>query len=190
MRINPKTTALLVIDMQNDFVREGAIMEVPYTRKQIPAIKAVIDAAREKAMPVIYTVHVTDPVLNPLEIESFPHLAEAGMRKGTLGVQVVDELAPKSVEYVLEKTRYSAFYGTDLEAHLKNQGIDTVIVTGTLSNICCESTARDAYFRDIRVIFGSDLNSALTKEVQQATLANMEIFGTVADAQTIIQAIN
>ena len=177
--------ALLVIDMQNDFVREGAIMEVPEARAQVGRIAGLVDACREKDVPVIYTVHETDPAFNPLEIATFPHLAEAGMRRGTDGIEVFDELAPAEGEYVLHKRRYSAFFQTDLELVLRNSGVDTVIICGTVSNICCESTARDAYFRDFKVVFGSDVNSALSKEVHKAVLANMKLFGRVMTAEEI-----
>jgi len=126
-------------------------------------------------------------------------LIDEGMRLGTDGIEVVDELAPKADEYVLRKRRYSAFYQTDLEIVLRNlkrdssagmnceaEAIDTLIICGTVTNICCESTARDAYYRDYKVIFGSDVCSALNKEAHDATLANMELFGQVMDSKEII----
>ena len=188
--------ALLVIDMQNDFVREDAIMEVKQAKHQLPAIKKLIDTCRKLDVPVIYTVHETDSTFNPLEIATFPHLIDAGMRAGTEGIEVVSELKPADGEYVLSKRRYSAFYQTDLEIVLRNihkqkkeqnvLPVDTLIICGTVTNICCESTARDAYFRDYKVIFGSDVCSALNKEAHDATLANMELFGQVLDCEEII----
>jgi len=199
--------ALLVIDMQNDFVRAGAIMEVPEAKHQLPHIKKLIDTCRSIDIPVIYTVHQTDPCFNPLEIATFPHLKDGGMRIGTDGIEVVSELAPREGEYVLRKRRYSAFYQTDLEIILRNLKrkdassdsaiklpnsehaetlpIDTLIICGTVTNICCESTARDAYFRDYKVVFGSDVCSALNKAAHQATLANMELFGRVMSGAEI-----
>jgi len=181
--------ALMVIDMQNDFVREGAIMEVPDAKHQLTRIASLIDTCRKLDVPVIYTVHQTDPVFNPLEIASFPHLIDGGMRIGTDGIEVVDELAPNDNEYVLRKRRYSAFYQTDLEIVLRNLDVDTLIICGTVTNICCESTARDAYFRDYKVVFGSDVCSALNKEAHDATIANMELFGRVLCAEEIIAAL-
>jgi ureidoacrylate peracid hydrolase len=183
--------ALLVIDMQNDFVREGAIMEVPEARTQLAKIARLIGACRKSDVPVMYTVHQTDPQFNPLEIASFPHLVDGGMREGTDGIEVVDELAPATSEYVLRKRRYSAFFQTDLELILRNlkgsaAAIDTLIICGTVTNICCESTARDAYFRDYKVVFGSDVCSALNKAAHDATLANMELFGRVLSGEEII----
>ena len=193
--ITPETCALLVIDMQNDFVRKGAIMEVAESRAQLPKIAALIEACRARTIPVIYTVHETNPQFNPLEIASFPHLIGGGMRAGTEGIKVVDELAPISGEYILQKRRYSAFFQTDLEMILRNlkpagkAPVDTLIICGTVSNICCESTARDAYFRDYKVVFGSDVNSALSKLAHDATIENMKLFGRVLTQQEIIAQI-
>ncbi|MCL2438163.1 MAG: cysteine hydrolase [Coriobacteriia bacterium] len=193
--------ALLVIDMQNDFVREGAIMEVPEARNQLPRIATLIETCRALDIPIIYTVHQTDPVFNPLEIATFPHLIDGGMRLGTDGIEVVNELEPAENDYVLRKRRYSAFYQTDLEIVLRNTSgaseddvcsalpVDTLIICGTVSNICCESTARDAYYRDYKVIFGSDVCSALNKAAHDATLANMELFGQVMTSSEVITAL-
>jgi len=195
-------SALLVIDMQNDFVRAGAIMEVPDAKHQLGRIKNLIDSCRKLDVPVLYTVHQTDPQFNPLEIASFPRLRNGGMRLGTDGIEVVSELAPRADEYVLRKRRYSAFYQTDLEIVLRNLKreqtacsgadgstsgndgnetlpVDTLIICGTVTNICCESTARDAYFRDYKVVFGSDVCSAMDTAAHEASLANMELFGRV-----------
>jgi len=186
-------SALMVIDMQNDFVLDGAIMEVKEAKHQLPKIKNLIAKCRELNVPVLYTVHETDAALNPLEIAAFPHLKNAGMRTGTAGVEVVDELGPQPEDVIIRKKRFSAFYQTDLDLILRNMrdsSIDTIIVCGTVTNICCESTARDAFFRDYKVVFGSDICSALTPEAHEATLANMDIFGRVLDCESIIEALD
>lgn len=194
-KLDSDKTALLVIDMQNDFVRENAIMEVPHARQQVGRIAELIAACRSIGVPVFYTVHETNPALNPMEIASFPHLIDSGMRAGTDGIKVVDELAPAEDEYVVQKRRYSGFYQTDLDMALRNfktgsgDNIDTLIVCGTVSNICCEATSRDAYYRDYKVIFGSDINSAINKVAHDATVANMELFGQVMTAAEIIDEL-
>ncbi|MCR4420669.1 MAG: isochorismatase family cysteine hydrolase [Clostridia bacterium] len=189
-------SALLVIDLQNDFVAPGAIMEVPEARRQIPKVKALIEGCRRLGVPVIYTVHVHHPSLDlcPLQRRMFPRLAEEGLREGTPGVEVYPEIAPQPGELVIRKRRFSAFYNTELETVLRNlkgpSQIDTVIICGTVTNICCESTARDAFFRDYKVVFGSDVNAALDEELHRATLRNMaEVFGRVMDGQAILAAL-
>ncbi len=183
---------LMVIDMQNDFVLDGAIMQVKEAGRQIPKIQKLIATCRALSIPIIYTVHKTDPAYCPLEIASFPWLADAGMREGTDGIKVVDDLKPAPDDIVLYKRRFSAFYQTDLEMILRNTGkppVDTLIICGTVTNICCESTARDAFFRDYKVVFGSDICSTDDEDAHLATLKNMEIFGRTMDCESIIEVL-
>lgn len=185
---------LMVIDMQNDFVLDGAVMQVKEAKNQVPKIKKLIGKCRDMGVPVIYTIQETDPIFCPLEVATFPHLKDAGMRKGTKGMQVIDELAPMPDDISIRKRRFSAFYQTDLEIVLRNirgnvNPADTIIICGTVTNICCESTARDAFFRDYKVVFGTDICSANTVEAHNATLMNMEIFGRNMDCETIIKAL-
>lgn len=174
-KINPATTALLVIDMQNDFVLEGHPMEVPEARTAIPYIQQLIATSRELGIPVIYSQHTLrdDFAVSPLESTYNERLLTVGMRKGTFGVQVIDALKPAENEIVIEKYRYDAFHATNLEPVLRSirglNQIDTVIITGTLTEVCCESTARGAYMRDYKVAFVSDATGALTAPAQAAT---------------------
>ena len=185
---------LMVIDMQNDFVLEGAILEVKEARNQIPRIRRLIDKCHELGVPVIYTLQETDEVFCPLEVATTPKLMHDGMRKGTPGQQVITELTPAPGDISLVKRRFSAFYQTDLELILRNirgsvKPVDTIIICGTVTNVCCESTARDAFFRDYKVVFGTDICSAQTPEAHAATLANMELFGRNMDCEGIISAL-
>jgi len=116
------------------------------------------------------------------------------VRRGTPGWQIVAELVPEPDDIIVNKRRFSAFYQTDLEIILRNirspaSTVDTIIICGTVSNICCESTARDAFFRDYKVVFGTDVCSAHTLEAHNATLANMEIFGRNMGCEDIIAAL-
>ena len=187
-------SVLMVIDMQNDFVLDGAVMQVKEAKNHLSKIKKLIGKCRELGVPVIYTIQETDPVFCPLEVAAFPHLRDAGMRKGTKGMEIVDDLAPEPDDIVIRKRRFSAFFQTDLEIILRNirgtvNPVDAVIICGTVSNVCCESTARDAFFRDYKVVFGTDICSANTPESHRATLANMEIFGRNMDCETIIKSL-
>ena len=187
-------SVLMVIDMQNDFVLDDAVMQVKEAKNQLPKIKKLIDKCRELCVPVIYTIQETDPVFCPLEVAAFPCLKDSGMRMGTKGMQIVDDLAPEPDDIVIRKRRFSAFYQTDLEIILRNirgvwKPVDTIIICGTVTNICCESTARDAFFRDYKVVFGTDICSANTPESHNATLVNMEIFGRNMCCEAIIQAL-
>jgi len=185
---------LIVVDMQNDFVLDGAVIEVKEAKNQVPRIKKLVGKCHELGVPVIYTVQETDPLFCLLEVAAFPQLKDSGMRKGSEGMRIIDELTPDPEDTIVRKRRFSAFYQTDLELILRNirgeiNKVDSVIICGTVTNICCESTARDAYFRDYKVVFGTDICSAHTPESHNATLENMEIFGRTMDCEAIIKAL-
>lgn len=186
--------ALLVIDMQKDFVDEGAIMEVAMARHRIPTMRRVIDRCREAGVPVIYTRHVLSDrfEVSPLETAYQPKLKVTGMREGSAGIEIVPELAPQPNETVISKHRYDAFHNTQLETLLRNiRGsgqVDTVIIIGTVTNICCESTARSAFMRDYKVAFISDANGGLDDASHNATLEIISrVFGRVMTADELIE---
>jgi len=194
--LDRERTALTVIDMQNDFVREGAILEVPGIRCQIPKIKRLIELCGELGVPVIYTrqAYRADLRVRPLIFDVFPLLAEQGLREGTEGAEICGELEPKRGDIVIRKMGFSAFYNTELESVLRNIGgrrnVDTLIICGTITNICCESTARDAFERDYKVVFGSDITSTWTDEFQILALRIVEYaFGRVMTCDEIMNAL-
>jgi ureidoacrylate peracid hydrolase len=181
-RVNPQKTALLVIDMQNDFVLEGYPMEVPMARRRIPRMQEVITECRAAGIPVVYTQHFLLDTFNvsPLESAYNPALLNAGMRKGSFGAEVVDDLKPEPDDVVIQKHRYDAFHNTQLENVLTSisglRQVDTVIIIGTLTEVCCDSTARGAYMRDFKVAFISDATGALSDEAQAATEKTISTF--------------
>jgi len=193
---NESKTVLLVIDMQNDFVNEGRVMEVPMAREFLPNMKRILETCRKNEIPVIYTTHVLydDLEISPLETAYNPVLKKAGMRAGTDGVKVVEELAPLPNEVVIPKHRYDGFHNTPLETVINNSRgmneVDTVIIIGTVTNVCCESTARSAFMRDYKVVFVSDANGGLDEASHQATLSIIEkVFGRVMSTDELIQNI-
>ena len=196
-KLDPTKCALIVVDMQNDFVLEGFPMEVPNARKAIPHIQRLIAASRKLDIPIFYTQHtLTEGAVNsPLEAAYNPKLFEVGMRPGTFGVQVIDDLKPQPQDTVIVKYRYNAFHNTLLEPMLKtirglNQ-IDTVIITGTLTEVCCDSTARGAYMRDYKVMFVDDATGGLSEEAEQATFKAMRMFfGRVANTDDTLAELN
>lgn len=174
-RVDPRTSALLVIDMQNDFVQEGCPMEVPMARRRIPRMRRVVDRCRAAGVPVVYTRHVLYDAfdVSPLETAIQPWLRTSGMREGTFGARITAELAPEPGDHVVRKHRYDAFHNTELETLLHTvsglRRVDTVIVVGTLTEVCCDTTARSAYMRDFKVAFVGDATGALSEEAQTAT---------------------
>jgi ureidoacrylate peracid hydrolase len=192
-RFDKNRAALLVIDMQRDFVEAGAIMEVPMARNRIPEMRRILERCRTDGVPVFFTRHVLSDRfdISPLETTYIPKLKSAGMREGTPGAEVIAELTPRPDETVIVKHRYDAFYNTQLDTALRNVrgpgGVDTVIVVGTVTNICCESTARSAFMRDYKVAFISDANGGLDDASHNATLEIIgKVFGRVMTTDELL----
>lgn len=162
--------ALLIIDMLNDFVLQGAPLEVPETRKVIPAIKREIEAARREGKSVIYICDAHEP--DDREFSKFGWPAHAV--KGTAGAQVVDELRPQPGDTIIEKTTYSGFYNTKLNETLKNLGVESLRLTGCVTHICIMFTASDAVLRDYKVTVVNDAVAGLSREDHEAALRIMK----------------
>ncbi len=162
--LDPATTALVVVDMQNDFVKEGGSLRVPSAEATIPAIDRLLGLAREAGMPVVFsqdTHREGDP-----EWRIWPEHT----REGTWGWRIVDELAPREDETVLRKVRYDAFYGTPLEHLLRLWGVRTLVLCGTVANICVHYTAASAALRWYDVVVPRDATSALDPFDLEASL--------------------
>lgn len=158
-RIEPSRTAIIVVDMENDFVAPGAPMETPMAREVVPNLKRVLECARETGMKVIFTTHAhrRDGSDMGLYGELWPPIEmRAGLVDGEPGIEIYPELGLRANEPVIKKHRYSAFFGTDLDMLLRGQNINTVVITGCTTENCCHATARDAMFRNYRVAFLSD----------------------------------
>ncbi len=163
-----QSAALLVIDMLNDFVLPGAPLEVPKAREIIPAIRKRIDDAHKAGIPVIYVCDAhgrDDP-----EFKIWPPHAV----KGSEGARIIDDLAPGASDLILEKTTYSAFFGTDLERILRERGITKLILVGILTNICVFFTAADAVMRGFEVEVPRDSVASTSDEEHRFALAQME----------------
>ena len=157
--IDPNKTAMIVVDMQNDFVASGAVMETPAARQIVPKIAEALRICRNAGIKIIYTAHVhrRDGCDMGLFDDLHPPIANRdALVDGTPGVEVYPDLAPAPAEHVIKKHRYSGFFGTDLDIILREWGVDTVIISGTTTENCCHATARDAMFRNYRVVFLSD----------------------------------
>lgn len=166
--MNSNRKSLLIIDMLNDFVLEGAVLEVPAARNIIPNLKKRIDEAREKKIPIIYICdsHAEDDK----EFEIWPPHAV----KGTKGAKIVKELSPKRGDYLVEKTTYSGFYNTELDDLLKKLNVNELIVTGTVTNICVMYTVSDAVLRGYKVTVPEDCVAGLNEEDHQFALKQMK----------------
>jgi nicotinamidase-related amidase len=162
--VDPVRTALVVIDMQNDFVKQGGGLLVPDAEATVPAIARLLEAARANGIHVVYsqdTHRRGDP-----EWEIWPEHC----REGSWGWEIVAEVAPRDDDTVLSKTRFDAFYGTPLDHLLRLWGIDTVVICGTVANMSVQSTAASAALRSYAVVIPRDAISALEPFDLEASL--------------------
>ncbi len=163
------SSALIIIDMQNDFVHPDGKLFSPNAKKIIQPIKLLLEKARKSNIRVIYTqdTHFKD---DPVE---FPIWGEHVV-KGSWGWQIIDELKHLNTEIIIEKLRYDAFFGTPLEHILNIYGIENIIVTGTVANICVLHTVSSARLRNYNVIVPVDAISALTEFDYSLSIRQMD----------------
>lgn len=192
-RLKRRRACLLVIDMQNEFLEEYGAAFFHYGAEIVPNVKRILGRARKAGIPVVFTAHAhEDPRTDGgLTAEWWPEIKRGeSLIKGTRGVEVIKPLRPRTGERVIWKQRYSAFYNTNLEIVLRNLGVTDLIITGVLTNVCCESTARDAFFRDFRVFFVADATAATEPELHVASLKNMAYaFAHVVTTEGILKQI-
>ena len=155
VRVDPARTALVVVDMQNDFVHHGGSMPVPEAKATIPAIRALLENARAHGTRVVYSQDTHRE--GDLEWRIWPEHA----REGSWGWEIVHELAPERDDVVLRKLRYDAFYGTPLDHLLRVWAVDTLVICGTVANICVHYTAASAALRWYEIVIPRDAISAL-----------------------------
>ena len=191
-KLDAKRTALLVIDMQNAFVAPGAPIEVPAARGIVAPINRLAAELRARGVPVIWVMHENqkggrdwagffDAFVAPGKREQAAAALEAGARLQALWPQL--DAAPGDLR--VAKNRYSAFIGksSPLEGLLRQKSLDTLLIAGTKTNVCCECTARDAMMLDFKVVLLSDCTAALSDDEQRATLENViQQFGDVRTA--------
>ena len=160
-------TALLNVDMQNCFVA-GPEDALP----TLDRINRLARVCRESGMLVIHARHVLRPDGSNVGVlgEIAPRVKEGFLNKGAESAALHKSLVIEPGDVLLEKPRYGAFHGTDLELLLRARGIDTVIISGIATNVCCDTTAREATVRDFRVLFLSDGTTARDRELHEATL--------------------
>ena len=192
-RLDPAHTAVMVIDMQNDFCAEQGYVErvvgkdVSACRAVVPAIMDLVAAARERRIPVLWIKANYDPDRLPEGMLTKQREKSAEICCGTgswghdfYGVRAADG------EPVIEKSCYSAFVGTDVEKQLRQRGIRTLVFAGVQTNVCVESSLRDAVCRGFYAVLASDCVASHTPPLHEATLNNVRfLFGDVIDRAAI-----
>jgi nicotinamidase-related amidase len=200
--LDPARSALLVVDMQNDFVREDAPQEVPQARLVIGTIAGLAAAFRESGRPVVYTRFTAGPqrtLLWTWSPECGPELRSCwpgevrsyGDREAPLeGHAVIPELAPRPGEPVVDKYGYGGFHNTTLENVLRAHGASQVVVTGTVTQICVEETVREGFHRELEMVVVADGVASFDDELASATLRNLAMkFARVVPARAVLAAL-
>ncbi|MHB0989106.1 MAG: cysteine hydrolase family protein [Bellilinea sp.] len=184
MQLDGEKAALLVIDMQYFFLDPASPSYTCGGPAILPKLQKVIHAFRQANRPVIYTRHVHHP--DHLDAGIMAWWWEGMCKEGSPESEIHQDIAPKPNEKVVFKHRYSAFYNTDLETVLRSLKVEEIVVAGIMTNMCCESTARDAYYRDYRIFFLADGTGSVTEEMHLASLLNVAFgFAWVTDVDTV-----
>ena len=198
--LDPSTTALVVIDLQNGFMMKDVAFSLCSAAVEIiPNVNRIAETVRRTGGRVFWIQNTHDDGC----LESWSHMhamtlpekrdaRSAAMREGTLGHQLWADLVVQPEDEVVQKTRFSAFIqgSSDLPERLRSQGYDTVIIVGTVTNVCCESSARDAMMLNFRTIMVSDANAAHTDEEHNASLIAFYLtFGDVMSTDFLIACL-
>ena len=208
LEIDLKRMAVLVIDMQNAFVSKGGMFDlwgfdISTIPKVIDPIKRIVNLARQKKVRVVWLAHTLYPDIRevgPLSrfwinqvLKTYrekPEWRDKLLLRGTWGAQIIDELKPAKDEIFIEKRRFSAFVGTDLDMLLKTYDIRYLVFTGVATNICVESSLRDACHLEYMPILISDAAAASPSSRQESTIGNViQCFGWVTSTDKLLKAM-
>jgi nicotinamidase-related amidase len=189
--IKPEECALVVVDLQEDFVNPGNPMCVPEAYRQIPRVKALVEGCRDTNVPVLYTEHSISADCSADFYEYWDPIANGAIKEYEQNTKVYHGLDPAPGERIINvKHTYDSFAGTNLDYVLRNQGVKTVIICGTLTNFCCESTARTAYFLGYHVVFGDDVCATDSALAHEATVRTMRRgFARVLNGDQIVDVL-
>jgi ureidoacrylate peracid hydrolase len=218
LSIDPRRSAVIVVDMQNDFGAEGGMfaragIDISGIRAAIAPTARVVAAARRAGIAVVYLKMAFRPDLTDAGAPDSPNwLKHVPMRAGetvtapngsasrilvrdTWNTEIVSELAPVPGDVIVYKHRFSGFYETELDQVLRTQGIQTLIFTGCTTSVCVESTLRDAMYRDYRCLLVEDctaeaIGADLPRSNHDASLLVIEaLFGWIATSSTVVRAL-
>jgi ureidoacrylate peracid hydrolase len=194
--IDAARAALVVVDMQNHFVAEGFPAEVPLSREIVPVINRMAQALRSAGGHVTWVQTTAAGALeqwgNNHKYRLTPESRDrrlASLNESAEGFKLFPELEPLPGDLQVKKIKYSAFIAgsSDIDAQLRSRGVETVLVAGTATNVCCESSARDAMMLDYRVVMLADANATWSDAEHTATLNTFALF--FGDVMTADEAI-
>ena len=181
---DPSSTAVLVVDMLKDFFSDGGAMVLDGGDVLYEPHRELLGAARDKGMPVFWLNQDLPPDDSLFQTRAVHCLS------GTWGAEIVDEIPVDASDIIISKRRYSGFFQTTLDLNLRERGIDTVIVTGVVTNICVRSTVHDAFFLSYKVLVPEDLVMATSDQAQEVTLYDIEThYGDVNNLKQVMTVL-
>lgn len=196
-RVEPKSTALIVVDVQNDFCHSDSPLgkigfDMTAAQDMVPRLLQLVEAARSAGTTVVWVRMVLNEwTRSPVAEEHRMRLrrnADLICKEGSWGAEFY-RVEPAPNEPIVTKHRYSAFVDTDIELILRSRGITSVVLTGVATNVCVESTARDAFMRDYYVTFVQDCSATYDADKHAATLRNVaDHFGVVVTSDELMNA--
>ncbi|MFO0585774.1 MAG: isochorismatase family cysteine hydrolase [Anaeromyxobacter sp.] len=199
LKLDPRATAVIVVDMQNAFLDpKGSLgrMGVPMerTRRPVPHVERLLVAARAAKVPVVHLRFVLRKDLADLGVlgVKFPPLRELGhCADGSWDADYHPGMKPEPGDHELTKNRFSGFLGTGLDSLLRNLHVETLVVCGVATNVCVECTVRDAFMHDYRVVVPIEATGSYTEELEVHSLAAMAFsFATVTRVDEVARAIS
>jgi nicotinamidase-related amidase len=173
-----ESPALLVLDMQNDFLTEKGLLPVWAGQAIIPKVNQAIRSFRKAGLPIFFTQHFClDPYQHKNEILSMKYIDDPTelLKRGTKGSEIHSNILINESDVVITKYSYSAFHETTLNTLLRVNQVKEVLIAGVATNICCETTAHDAFFRGFKVRFLLDCTGGIDESSHLATLKNIEL---------------
>jgi len=216
--LEPTKTAVVVVDMQNDFASPGGMFEragidITCIESIVPKVRAVLESARANGLPIVYLKMGFGPDLLDAGLPSSPTwLKHTALRVGDpvtapnggtsrilvrdcWNTDIVDALTPEADEVVLYKTRYSGFYETDLDEVLRRKGVEQLVVVGATTSVCVDSTVRDAMFHDYHCLIVSDATAEpiavdASRSNHEASLLTLELlFAHIVTSTDLVTAL-
>jgi ureidoacrylate peracid hydrolase len=180
--LEPERTAVIVVDMINEFLEDGGLMVLASGRALYQPIQELVDAAHAAGAGVVWLRDEHPDLSDPEFRKRIVHCL-----KGTWGTQVVDALKPGPGDTIMPKHTYSGFFGTPLHETLQGMGVNTLIVTGVVTNICVRSTCHDAFFHGYDVLVPKECVSATSEREQESSLYDIDThYGTVTSLEHVL----
>jgi ureidoacrylate peracid hydrolase len=203
LRLEPGRTALLVVDMQRGFVDAGQAMEVPQAGEIVPVIRSLLDGFRGKQLPVVFTEFSYSEAAPLLVGELHPEhrpaapgaprgfgMPSSSCLEGDPSANTIEALAPHADELVVRKRWYDGFAGTELDGALRARGVTSLVITGTMTDICVLATVVGAFNREYRISVVEDGVATLWPEIQRATLDIVgRAFGRIVQTKEVLDTI-